>query len=184
MATNDKRADNQVFNVGSAEREEMKIYNLANVFTSFLANLNPDNNDGKKARVEYLPWRNFNEEKGLRIFLDTQKARDILGYKPWKYTFYAIIEMIKWNALYVLGWDNRQMMRLENAIEMGGTSMARVEAAAKEELKETGAVPKGEGSPYNLLDQLKPEIRDLEKRMAAQLGPSEAVEEKKHTRKR
>jgi hypothetical protein len=169
-------ADYQVINIGAGDKHEHNINSIAEVFKSLLKNY-------KRVDISKGAWRSMKEEKDLRIQLDITKAKKLLGYSPLMDTILVIRDFIKFVASYYVGVDEKEMAKIEEAIQMGGADMDRLVRARDEDVAKHGRVL--EDNPY--LERTRrygttdvnPEMLDYEQRTAQMVRDGESEQWKR-----
>jgi dTDP-D-glucose 4,6-dehydratase len=134
-----KAAHYEIINIGAGDKHEHNIITLAGIFQALLKNY-------KRVNIDKGAWRNMKEEKDLRIQLDIAKAKKLLGYSPLMDILYVIRDFIKFVAAYYVGVGEKEMAKIEEAIQMGGADMDRLVRSRDEDLAKHGKVL--EDNPY------------------------------------
>ena len=165
-----KAAHYETINIGAGDRHEHSIMNIAGVFQALLKNY-------KRVDIDKGAWRSMKEEKDLRIQMDIAKAKKLLGYSPLMDTVLVIRDFIKFVASYYVGVGEKEMAKIEEAIQMGGADMDRLVRSRDEDIAKHGKVL--EDNPYTErmrrygTTDIKEEMIDYDKRTASLMGKSE-----------
>lgn len=109
----DKNIKGEIINVGSGK--ETKFSSLINLIAHTIGYTKDDgyvvDHVSTNSMIDYRPFREG--EEGLRVFLDTTKAKELLGYEP-EYPMTGVDSSglkstIEWIANWILNYDEKEM---------------------------------------------------------------------------
>jgi nucleoside-diphosphate-sugar epimerase len=109
----DKNIKGEIINIGSGK--ETKFSSLINLIAHTIGYTKEDGyvvgESGSDSMIDYRPFREG--EKGLRVFLDIKKARELLNYEPQipmtGVDSSGLKSTIEWVANWVLNFDEKEM---------------------------------------------------------------------------
>ena len=171
-------ADYQTINIGAGDKHEHNIITLAGIFEVIIEKLQASGY--RKNCLE-----KYERRKRPEITDGYYKSKELFGYSPFMDTVYVIRDFIKFVASYNVGVGNKEMAKIEEAIQMGGADMDRLVRARDEDLAKYGEIKPD--NPY--LERMRrygeteinPDMIDYDKRTAQLVNQSELAkkEEKK-----
>jgi nucleoside-diphosphate-sugar epimerase len=103
----DTNIKNEVYNIGAGESQIHYIWNIAEAMKTILC---------RGTQTIMSPWRDAGE-RNLRIWLDTNKAKEKLFFLPGRELVYAATrELAPWIAYHDLMWSEEQIVALKKSL--------------------------------------------------------------------